>query len=225
MRMSRNTRSGLWAWVSSTASRPFLASATISSSGQTSVRRLRSCSRIRRSSSARTARMGVVFTRLPSLCGLRPAMLVQTGSVLGVGASAGRRLRSTTNSSRASRISGEPSTAPTPSRPNTTRASRPPTISSGSATPSSSTSGSTTKQTAPPTNRPMLAPSQSPKPLLPRKISSSLTTICMSGLWCCSSAKPPNIAASTISAVPMNRILNRVFMRRLLRRCGCGRAR
>ena len=58
MRMSRKTRSGLWASVSATASVPFFASATISSSGQTSASRARSCSRIKRSSSAISARAG-----------------------------------------------------------------------------------------------------------------------------------------------------------------------
>ena len=56
MRMSRKTRSGCSCAVISTASTPLLASPTISSSGQTSARRARNCSRIRRSSSAISAR-------------------------------------------------------------------------------------------------------------------------------------------------------------------------
>jgi hypothetical protein len=55
MRMSRKTRSGWCCSTSSTASVPFFASPTISSSGQTSARRARSCSRSSRSSSAMTA--------------------------------------------------------------------------------------------------------------------------------------------------------------------------
>ena len=65
MRMSRKTRSGWCCSVSATASAPFFASATISSSGQTSARRARSCSRSSRSSSAMTAR---------SSCGVRSAI-------------------------------------------------------------------------------------------------------------------------------------------------------
>ncbi len=55
MRMSRNAKSGSCSSTSWTASLPFFASATNTSSGQASDKRARNCSRIRRSSSARTA--------------------------------------------------------------------------------------------------------------------------------------------------------------------------
>ena len=55
MRMSRKTSSGRCCSTSATASAPFFASPTISSSGQTSTRRARNCSRSSRSSSAMTA--------------------------------------------------------------------------------------------------------------------------------------------------------------------------
>jgi hypothetical protein len=58
MRMSRKTTSGWCCATRSTASRPFLASPTICSSGQTSVRRAFNWSRISRSSSAITPRTG-----------------------------------------------------------------------------------------------------------------------------------------------------------------------
>jgi hypothetical protein len=64
MRMSRKTRSGRCSAASCTASAPFFASATMASSGQTSASRARNCSRIRRSSSAISARAaGSVMVR------------------------------------------------------------------------------------------------------------------------------------------------------------------
>ena len=83
MRMSRNTTSGrCWA-TSCTASRPLRASATICSSGQASASRARNCSRIRRSSSASTARTaapGAVLMACSAGVGLRRRSSSHTSS-------------------------------------------------------------------------------------------------------------------------------------------------
>src|SRR5438046_2658140 len=71
MLISRKTMSGSCVCARATASRPLLASPTITSSGQASFRRAMICSRIRRSSSAITA-VGVGEERmLSSVQGLR----------------------------------------------------------------------------------------------------------------------------------------------------------
>ena len=105
---------------SSTASRPFLASATISSSGQTSARRARSCSRIRRSSSARTARQGCIAHRRRA--GRRAAERARAASRGARAATATRPASPAATSSRRRPGRGRPSAEGEARRPATSAA-------------------------------------------------------------------------------------------------------